>query len=401
MTKSFYQFWTSAIILSLFVSFANSSESSGTNAAIVSPDGDIRSVSASSGKEHGVDVSWPMQHDPSNIIKSDGSHQHFFAYERYMSGCTKQADTCHYSEKDRIEMNLLQPSAMQNYTHAGYAKVPTPQVVQDMLTSVWKDHHQEQTRELWDRGNTYVNHWESPTYMVDWETHLSKSQKQNLVKQLQSVLEAWTQQSLVVTSVYGIRVYKEGSILAPHVDRLPLVSSAIINVAQDVQEPWMLQVIGHDGKARNITMKPGEMILYESHSIIHGRPFRLNGNYYANAFVHFEPLGHTLRHSQAGAYGATDDVSLSENAKKAYENALLKEQMKKVKTAPVAVQGKFQNNDKPPSGSPTLPLYVPEENQVEWNQQFDFEKEEKVRLKGTNARSHVGTLLLLHETKET
>ena len=46
---------------------------------------------------------------------------------------------------------------------------------------------------------------------------------------------------------YGIRVYKEGSILAPHVDRLPLVSSAIINVAQDVDEPWPLEVYGHDG----------------------------------------------------------------------------------------------------------------------------------------------------------
>jgi hypothetical protein len=31
-------------------------------------------------------------------------------------------------------------------------------------------------------------------------------------------------------------------------DRLPLVSSAIINVAQDVDEPWPLEVYGHDGK---------------------------------------------------------------------------------------------------------------------------------------------------------
>lgn len=31
--------------------------------------------------------------------------------------------------------------------------------------------------------------------------------------------------------------------------------------------------------------------MYESHSLIHGRPFPLNGRYYANIFVHFEPLG--------------------------------------------------------------------------------------------------------------
>jgi hypothetical protein len=55
------------------------------------------------------------------------------------------------------------------------------------------------------------------------------------------------------------------------VDRLPLVSSAIINVAQDVDEPWPLEVIGHDGKAYNVTMEPGDLVLYESHSIIHGK----------------------------------------------------------------------------------------------------------------------------------
>jgi prolyl 4-hydroxylase len=32
-------------------------------------------------------------------------------------------------------------------------------------------------------------------------------------------------------------------------------------------------------------------VLYESHSVIHGRPFRMNGRFYANIFVHFEPLG--------------------------------------------------------------------------------------------------------------
>jgi prolyl 4-hydroxylase len=46
-------------------------------------------------------------------------------------------------------------------------------------------------------------------------------------------IQEWTGQELTECSLYGIRVYTEGSILATHVDRLPLVSSAIINVAQD------------------------------------------------------------------------------------------------------------------------------------------------------------------------
>ena len=58
-----------------------------------------------------------------------------------------------------------------------------------------------------------------------------------------------------------------------------------INVAQDIDEPWPLEVIGHDGRAQNITMEPGDMVLYESHSVIHGRPFPLKGRYFANLFV--------------------------------------------------------------------------------------------------------------------
>lgn len=58
-----------------------------------------------------------------------------------------------------------------------------------------------------------------------------------------------------------------------------------------------LEVYGHDGKATNVTMEPGDMVLYESHSVLHGRPFPLKGRYMANLFVHFEPVGHSLRHN--------------------------------------------------------------------------------------------------------
>ena len=85
------------------------------------------------------------------------------------------------------------------------------------------------------------------------------------------------------------QVYKEGSVLLPHVDDVPLICSAIINVAQSVEEPWPLEVYGRDGMAVNITMSPGDIVLYESHSLIHGRPFPLVGEYYANVFIHFEP----------------------------------------------------------------------------------------------------------------
>jgi prolyl 4-hydroxylase len=95
--------------------------------------------------------------------------------------------------------------------------------------------------------------------------------------------------------------------LSPHVDRLPLVSSCIINVAQDVDEDWPIEVIDRHGNAVNITMQPGDMVLYESHSLIHSRPFALKGRYYANIFIHFEPTGRPLPGRSNPHLGPLDD----------------------------------------------------------------------------------------------
>lgn len=115
--------------------------------------------------------------------------------------------------------------------------------------------------------------------------HVDRSIRKPIWDASKEVLEQWVGTELSPTSLYGVRVYGEGSILAPHVDRTPLVISAIINVAQDVDEPWPLEVYGHDGNAYNITIEPGEMIFYESHSVIHGRPFPLKGRYYAVSVI--------------------------------------------------------------------------------------------------------------------
>lgn len=81
--------------------------------------------------------------------------------------------------------------------------------------------------------------------------HIPAGLKSTIWKGAKAVVQNWTKQELRQCSLYGIRIYTEGSVLNTHVDRLPLVSSAIINVDQDLDEPWPLEVIGHDGNAHN------------------------------------------------------------------------------------------------------------------------------------------------------
>jgi len=217
-------------------------------------------------------------------------------YEHYVEGCREKysADECDNCEKTRIAMNLRQPQSMVNFTDIGFKKIRAPPALMEMIYSFWEKNKDKKSPEGWPSGNCYVNHWERMSYMASVEDTRLEGAGAGLRKMIwdaaEGIVQEWTQQKkMKTTSLYGVRVYEEGAILAPHVDRLPLVSSAIINVDQDVDEPWPLEVIGHDGKAYNVTMEPGDMVLYESHSILHGRPFPLKGRFFANVFIHFAP----------------------------------------------------------------------------------------------------------------
>jgi len=231
-----------------------------------------------------------------------GNRQDF--YDHFLEGCrhheNDQAEECDATEHDRIEMNLRQPESVVNYTDIGFKKIKAPPKVFKAIKEFWEANKGREEVEEWFAGNTYTNHWESPTWMLDvGDENLAGGgpKLKNLIwEAARHSLQEWTGQELTPTSLYGIRKYQTGAILATHVDRLPLVTSAVINVAQDVDEPWPLEVYGHDGRAYNVTMEPGEMILYESHSVLHGRPFPLKGKFYANAFIHFEPVGHSGEH---------------------------------------------------------------------------------------------------------
>jgi len=294
--------------------------------------------------EYGVDVSFPMQHvdvstnypwlehnmDPSKpvppeykdmVLQPLGDKTTF--YKDFLQGCVdhygKKGGRCRQTEMDRIEMTLRQPQSMQNYTKVGYKKIKCPPEVWNLVKTFWDANKDSGTVEKWGAGNTYTNNWDYPTKMVSVENTGLRGGGYRLKDKIwgaaKNTISEWTGQELTECSLYGIRIYYGGSVLAPHVDRLPLVSSAIINVAQDVDEPWPLEVIGHDGRAQNVTMEPGDMVLYESHSVIHGRPFPMKGRYFANIFVHFEPVGHTLRHHN-------HDTDAGEDVDQKYRDAL-------------------------------------------------------------------------------
>jgi prolyl 4-hydroxylase len=104
-------------------------------------------------------------------------------------------------------------------------------------------------------------------------------------------MEKWCGKSLMPTFVYGIRVYKRGSILKSHQDRLEThIISAIINVDQQVDKDWPLSIDDNYYRNHEVILKPGEIIFYEGGRLSHGRPTSLDGDSFANIFCHFKPV---------------------------------------------------------------------------------------------------------------
>lgn len=145
--------------------------------------------------------------------------------------------------------------------------------------------------------------------------------------------------------------------------------SAIINVAQLVEEDWILEVIAHDGVAVNITMEPGDMVLYESHSVLHGRPYPLKGTYFANCFLHFEPIGYSAE---------LERRMTAKSAKEKFEEALAKQTDDTPEEKAARHHAPKIKSDLP------LPSYIKEGTleAARWRQEFVFSRVEiKARIK--------------------
>lgn len=106
--------------------------------------------------------------------------------------------------------------------------------------------------------------------------------------------EKWCNQPLERSAVYGIRSYKNGASLVNHADQIAThhVSSIIVvdkNLDCNGQpEDWPLHIQSHDGKWHKVYTEPGDMVLYESATCVHGRPDPFKGTFYRNFYVHYK-----------------------------------------------------------------------------------------------------------------
>ena len=166
-----------------------------------------------------------------------------------------------------------------------------PELYQTML-DFYNQHKDSRNTEEFPRTDAVIEgskqSREPPTLVF-----LNENIMNTMAQVLQPLVEHWCKCKLERTAIYGIREYYRGNILRNHVDRVAThVISVIIQVDQDLggAEDWLLEVIDYKGKRQHVKLLPGEMLLYESAKLIHGRPAMFKGRRFANAFMHFRPI---------------------------------------------------------------------------------------------------------------
>ena len=78
-----------------------------------------------------------------------------------------------------------------------------------------------------------------------------------------------------------------------HVDEVETnhIVGTILHIARhlDTGHEWPLWMVDFQGQLVELTMVPGDMVIFESSKVIHGRPLALHGDYYINTFFYYKP----------------------------------------------------------------------------------------------------------------
>jgi prolyl 4-hydroxylase len=188
------------------------------------------------------------------------------------------------------EMYVRKPNELKpRFTQLGFDKGTMSHDLFQNLSSYYQQCSKADKRDEFVEGEFLSNQTDSvPSELIDIPENL----RQEIISELQPRCEEWSQSELEFSALYGIRVYKRGTSLKMHTDTdTTHFISVILNIAQQVDSDWGLEIDDHMERRHSINLVPGELIFYEGARLNHGRPSPFNGDSYANIFLHFRPKG--------------------------------------------------------------------------------------------------------------
>ena len=172
----------------------------------------------------------------------------------------------------------------QNYTEYGWAVTRAPQAVVDKLKKRLHDGLEEENTAK-EYAISCVETDSLPFFIKD------DVMNQEILNELLPLHQAWAGVELVANNAYGLRVYRNGTNLNMHLDKAQThIISSILHVDHgENDEPWPIVIEDFHGNTNEVFLESGDMLFYESSKCVHGRPAKMEGEYYSSLFSHYYP----------------------------------------------------------------------------------------------------------------
>lgn len=173
----------------------------------------------------------------------------------------------------------------------GYKLLKLPKELKNKLIIFWNSNESKKIKENVDPRYIYLDKKtnKNVSNILELKTHNTELFNE-INEYVKSKIIEWTnKKDIYHTITYGPREYENDSILKEHVDQNSThILSAIINIKRD--SDWPLIIFTNDDKHEEKVIEMNDdidLVLYESATVIHGRPLNFKGNSYVNLFVHF------------------------------------------------------------------------------------------------------------------
>ena len=132
----------------------------------------------------------------------------------------------------------------------------------------------------------------SPTMQGDYPWIIERPELMDRVQHVvHQYVEAWAGVQLADPVMYGLRLFRNDSALRMHIDKKGTNAIGfVLHVdSSDDAEPWPFVIEDFLGRTNQVYLTPGDMIIFESSKLMHGRPSKLAGSWYANVNGHYHP----------------------------------------------------------------------------------------------------------------
>jgi len=172
----------------------------------------------------------------------------------------------------------------KNFTEYGWGVTRAPQAVIDKLKKRLHDGMEARNKNV-ESAIKCVETDSLPFFLPDDDMNAE------IVRELLPLHEAWSGVDLVPNNAYGLRVYRNETNLNMHLDKTEThIISSILHVDHgENDEPWPIVIEDFHGNTNEVFLESGDMLFYESSKLFHGRPQKMNGEFYSSLFSHYYP----------------------------------------------------------------------------------------------------------------